>query len=108
MKFNQEDLLFLLINIILISFKSISIVYLEKYDDLNNLLNKFYIIKDLQCKLYASISNKNNKKLQIPKYSLEMEIDKINFNLKIIIFFTIILLPEIIKTTEESEIWAFL
>ena len=37
-----------------------------------------------------------------------MEIDKINFNLTDSIFYTIILLPEIIKPTEESEIWAIL
>ena len=46
----------------LISFKSISIVYLQKYDDLNNSVNKFYIMKDLQYKLFASVSYENNKK----------------------------------------------
>ena len=93
----------------LISFKSISIVYLQKYDDLNNSVNKFYIMKDLQYKLFASVSYENNKKKsKTSKYLLEMEIDKVNVNLTDSIFYSIILLPEILKPTEESEIWAIL
>ena len=93
----------------LISFKSISIVYLQKYDDLNNSVNKFYIMKDLQYKLLASVSYENNKKkYKTSKYLLEMEIDKVNVNLTDSIFYSIILLPEILKPTEESEIWAIL